>query len=363
VRLDRARVARDGPTYSGRVSRDPSDLLGGDRVTTTAPKAPAPATAITHVPRPRRSSALRRFLRRADGRLSPYAYIAPFFGLFIAFGLFPVLYTGYVSLTDRDLLSPGTAKFVGLANYRDLVVDDYFWNALKNTVVLMAMSSVPQLVLAVILAHVLNARLRGRTLFRMGVLLPNVTSIVAVTIIFGQIFGRDFGVINWGLGLVGIGPVNWQAGDWTSRSAIAVMVIWRWTGYNALIYLAAMQAIPKDHYEAAALDGAGTWRQLWHITLPALRPTIAFTALISVIGQMQLFTEPLLFDTSPGSVSGGSGRQFQTLTLFLYEQSFRLFHLGYGAAIAWVLFLITVIIAGLGYLLTRRGAWSGGDAG
>lgn len=303
---------------------------------------------------PRRSSFVRRVLRRADGSVSPYIYVAPFFLLFIGFGLFPILYTAAVSLTDRDLLSPGSEKFIGLANYRALVGDDYFWNAAKNTFILMAFCSVPQLVLAVILAHILAARLRLRTWFRMGVLLPNVTSIAAVTIIFSQIFSRDFGVVNWLLGLVGIEQINWQAGDWTSKIAIAAMVIWRWTGYNALIYLGAMQAIPKDHYEAAAMDGAGTWRQLWYVTLPALRPTIAFTALISLIGQMQLFTEPLLFDNSPGSVTGGSARQFQTLTLLMYEESFRLSNLGYGASIAWVLLLITFSLAALGYVITRR---------
>nr|WP_242424733.1 sugar ABC transporter permease [Frankia sp. EI5c] len=190
-------------------------------------------------------------------------------------------------------------------------------------------------------------------MFRMGVLLPNITSIVAVTIVFSQIFGRQFGLINWSLDTIGLDPVNWQAGEWTSKIAIAAMVIWRWTGYNALIYLGAMQAIPREHFEAAAMDGAGTWRQLWHITLPALRPTIVFTALISVIGQMQLFTEPLLFDNSPGSVSGGNSRQFQTLALLLYEESFRLHNFGYGSAIAWVMFLVTVALATVAYFVTR----------
>jgi cellobiose transport system permease protein len=311
---------------------------------------------------PNRTSAVRRLLWRADGRISPYLYIAPFFVLFIGFGLFPILYTGYVSLTNRDLLSPGTETFTGLANYRDLVGDDYFWNAVKNTLLLMVMCAVPQLTLALILAHILNARLRCRTLFRMGVLLPNVTSIVAVALVFAQIFSRDFGVVNWLLGLVGVEPTNWQSGDWTSRSAIAVMVVWRWTGYNALIYLGAMQAIPKELFEAAAIDRAGTWRQLWYITLPALRPTIAFTALVSLIGQVQLFTEPLLFDTSPGNVSGGSARQFQTLSLFMYEEGFRLGHLGYGAAVAWLMILLTFVLAGVGYAITRRATGAAGAA-
>ena len=331
-------------------------------MTTTAPGRPSSAAHVRSALRPKPVSLATRILRRADGSVAPYVYVAPFFLIFIAFGLFPILYTAYISVTDRDLLRPGAETFIGLANYRELFTDDYFWNAAKNTFVLMVMCSVPQLVLALILAHLLAARLRIPTFFRMGVLLPNVTSIVAVTLIFGQIFSRDFGVVNWVLSLFGVDRTNWQAGDWTSKSALAAMVVWRWTGYNALIYLAAIQAIPKELYEAAAMDGAGTWRQLWHVTLPALRPTIAFTALVSLIGQMQLFTEPLLFDASPGSVSGGSARQFQTLTLFMYEQGFRLLHMGYGAAVTWLLFLITFFLAGFGYVLTRRGVLARGSA-
>lgn len=304
---------------------------------------------------PRLLGIAKRALRWVDAAIAPYLYIAPFFLLFIGFGLFPILYTGYVSLTDRDLLRPGAETYIGLANFRELAGDDYFWNSVKNTFVLMVMCSIPQLVFALIVAHLLNSIGRLRTLLRMGVLLPNVTSIVAVALVFGQIYSRDFGVVNWFLGVIGVGAVHWQAGDWTSRLAIASMVVWRWTGYNALIYLGAMQAIPKEQFEAAALDRAGTWRQLWHITLPALRPTIAFTALISLIGQMQLFTEPLLFDASPGSVSGGSARQFQTMTLFMYEEGFRLGHLGYGAAVAWIVLLLTFALAALGYAMTRRG--------
>jgi len=312
--------------------------------------------ALQGHPVPEHLHPAKRLLQWVDGKLAPYLYIAPFFVLFVGFGLFPLLYTGYVSLTDRDLLSPGAETYTGLANYRELVGDDYFWNAVKNTFLLMMMCSIPQLVLALVLAHIIAGVVRLRTLFRMAVLLPNVTSIVAVTLIFGQIFSRDFGIVNWVLGLFGVDHITWQAGDWSSRLAVASMVVWRWTGYNALIYLGAMQAIPKEHFEAAAMDGAGTWRQLWHITLPALRPTIAFTALVSLIGQMQLFTEPLLFDASPGSVTGGSARQFQTMMLFMYEESFRLGHLGYGAAVAWVLVLMTFLLATIGFLLTRRSA-------
>lgn len=309
---------------------------------------------------PRPPGSAKRALRWVDAAIAPYLYVAPFFLLFIGFGLFPILYTGYVSLTDRDLLRPGSETYIGLRNFSELVRDEYFWNAVKNTFLLMVMCSIPQLVIALIVAHLLNSVRRLRTLFRMGALLPNVTSIVAVALVFGQIYSRDFGVVNWVLGVFGADPIHWQAGDWTSRAAIASMVVWRWTGYNALIYLGAMQAIPKEQYEAAALDRAGTWRQLWHITLPALRPTIAFTALISLIGQMQLFSEPLLFDASPGSVSGGSARQFQTMTLFMYEEGFRLGHLGYGAAVAWIVLVFTFVLAAVGYAMTRRGMRAAG---
>jgi cellobiose transport system permease protein len=325
-------------------------------VTTLAPTAQPGASP----PRRRPGAAARTAIRRVTGPVAPYGFVAPFFVIFVIFGLFPMLYTFWVSLHDRSMLSPDAGQMVGLRNYSRLLADPYFWHAVRNTFVLMAMCTIPQLVLALVLAHVLNARLRGRTLFRMGVLLPNITSIVAVTLVFGQLFSYHFGLFNSILQGLGLARVNWEAGTWTSKFAIASMVIWRWTGYNSLIYLAAMQAIPKEQFEAAAMDGAGTWRQLWHVTLPALRPTLAFTALVSVIGQIQLFTEPLLFETTPGSVTGGTSRQFQTLALLLYEEAFRLYHFGYASAIAWLMFLLTVLLAVAAYLVTRGGAAVGG---
>ncbi len=275
-------------------------------------------------------------LRRLDGTISPYLYIAPFFFLFLAFGLFPLVYTFYVSLTSWDLGSP-THAYVGLRNYGELLADPYFWNALRNTVVI-----------------VLNRRLKMRTLFRVGMLAPNVTSVAAVAIIFAQLFGRDFGLVNWLLHLVGLGPVDWQVGRLASQPAISLMVIWRWTGYNTLIYLAALQAVPRELYEAASIDGASSGQQLRHITIPMLRPTIIFTVIVSTIGGMQLFAEPLLFDSQPGSVTGGAGREFQTVALYLYEQGFRNLEFGYAAAIAWALFVVIVIAAAINYGITRR---------
>ena len=184
------------------------------------------------------------------------------------------------------------------------------------------LSTVPQLLLALALAHLINTKLRGRTFFRMSVLLPQVTSLVAVALIFTQLFSRDYGLFNYLLGGIGISPVDWEAGRFSSWVALSVMVTWRWTGYNALLYLAAMQAIPDDLYESAAIDGARRWRQFWHITVPMIRPTIIFTVIISTIGGLQLFTEPFLFQPVKNGAMGGSARQYQTIAMYLYEKSF-----------------------------------------
>ena len=298
---------------------------------------------------------MRMRLRRLDGKVSPYLYIAPFFLLFGVFGLFPLLYTGWVSLTDRNLLST-TTNFVGLDNYTALIHDSYFWNAVENTLGIFVISTVPQLFLALVLAHVLNTKLHGRTLFRMSVLLPQITSLVAVALIFTQLFSRDYGFINYVLGEVGIGKVDWEAGDYTSWIALSTMVIWRWTGYNALIYLAAMQAIPDELYEAAAIDGARPWRQFWHVTIPNLRPTIIFTVIISTIGGLQLFTEPYLFEPDHYGATGGSARQYQTVVMYLYEKSFgsSQFKLGYASAIGWALFMLIAVISLVNFLIVRR---------
>jgi len=291
---------------------------------------------------------------RLDVRASPYLYVAPFFVIFGLFGLFPLLYTAYVSLNKWNLLDPGGHQWVGLANYSKLLGDPYFWNALRNTISLWILSTVPQLVIALGLAQLLNYRMRGRMLFLVAILLPNVTSVVAVTLVFGQLFGRDFGTVNWVLGPFGFQGFDWRADMLASHVAIASIVTWRWAGCNTVILLAAMQTIPGELYEAAAIDGASRWQQFRHITIPMLRPAIIFVVIIATVGNMQLLAEPLLFDPIPGSAAGGSAHQFQTLGLYLYQQGFTNFRFGYAAAIAWTLFLIIMVSVFVSYLVTRR---------
>jgi len=310
------------------------------------PRMAAVATTPTPTtqPRGRRS----RLSRNRWG----YTYIAPFFLLFAAFSLYPFLYTAWVSLHDTNLSNIDGAHGVGLANYRKLLTDEFFWNAARNTLTIGVISTVPQLCMALGLAHLLNYKLRGRSFFRTAMLMPYATSIAAATLVFAQLFGRDYGLINAVLRAVGIHAVDWQNGTWSSQIAISVIVTWRWTGYNALIYLAGLQAIPNDLYEAATLDGASRWQQFRYVTIPALRPTIVFTVVVSTIGAVQLFGEPLLFGGN-GTTTGGTSHQYQTLGLLMYQQGWTNFHLGQAATTAWAMFVIVLVVV-VAYALVGR---------
>ncbi|MGL5861819.1 MAG: carbohydrate ABC transporter permease [Phycicoccus sp.] len=301
---------------------------------------------------PRRQPARRRIRATSwADRVAPYAYLTPFFVIFAVFGLIPTLFTFYVALFDWNPI--GDRTFVGLDNFATLFGDDRFWNALRNTISIWFISTVPQLLLALMLAQLLNnVRLRLATFFRMSMLVPYITSVVATTVAFSSIFSRDYGLINAALDVVGLGPIDFRSDTVASHVLVSAMVLWRWFGYNTLIYLAALQAIPKEMNEAAAVDGAGPVKRFLYVTVPSLRPVILFTVIVSTIGGLQIFTEPLLLST-PG-LTGGDGRQYQTLTLFMYEQGFGSFKFGYGSAVGVVLFLLIVAFSIVNYLLSRR---------
>ncbi|GAA2432992.1 sugar ABC transporter permease [Streptomyces macrosporus] len=328
--------------------------------TTGSPVSAPPAKQGGAGPRHRTAPPSREDRRRErrsrwyqrDVKWSPYAFVAPFFLFFGAFSLFPLLYTGWASLHKVSLTAPTEMEWAGLHNFTRLFEDEFFWNALRNTLSIGIISTVPQLLMALGLAHLLNYKLRGATFFRVAMLAPYATSVAAATLVFVVLFGRDYGMINWALGIVGLDPVDWHNDTLTSHVAISTIVIWRWTGYNTLIYLAAMQAVPKDLYESAALDGASRWQQFVHVTIPALRPTILFTIVVSTIGATQLFGEPLLFNPG-GGANGGADHQYQTLGLYLYEQGWVNLHLGRASAIAWMMFLILLLIALINWVVAR----------
>ena len=296
------------------------------------------ATDIAKTPAIRPRLSFRSRLYRLDEKVSPYLLISPFFLVFAVFGIFPLLYTAYVSLTNRNLLDP-TYEFVGLANYRELLGDDYFWNAVVNTLGIGVLSTVPQLVLALVLAHVLNTSLRVRTLFRMSVLLPQVTSLVAVALIFTDLFATDYGLVNYLLNQVGISSVDWEAGRLSSWTALSVMITWRWVGYNALIYLAAMQSIPDDLYEAATVDGASRWQQFWFITMPSLRPAHYIVIALSLIDSFKVFV--LIY----AMTYGGPGTTTQVMGTWMYANVFQYYQAGYGTAIAVAITVVAIAVS------------------
>ncbi len=314
---------------------------------------PERPTGPQRSPRSERTrSGFRHKLARFDVKASPYFYVAPFFILFGLTGLFPLGYTFVVSLNNWNLLT-GPGEWVGLANYAKELADPFFWNSLFNTFSIFLLSAIPQLVAAVAIAAILDQNIRSKTFWRMSVLIPYVVTPVAVTLIFSSAFDDKYGLINNILQSFHLQPILWKTDTFPSHVAIATMVNWRWTGYNALILLAAMQAVPRDLHESASLDGAGGFRRFFSITLPSIRPTMIFVIITATIGGLQIFTEPKLLNPS-SPVPGGLHRQYQTTVLYLWDMAFNRENFGRASAIAWMLFLIIVVFGILNFLISRR---------
>jgi len=289
-------------------------------------------------------------LSKWDVKLSPYLYISPFFIAFAITGLFPLLYTAYVSMHNWHLIG-GEGDFVGFDNFAFELTNDKFWVAVRNTLSIFVISAVPQIILAITIAAVLDTNIRAKTFWRMGVLLPFIVTPVAVAIIFSLLFANDTGAINGFLTSIGFDKVPWHSNVLASHFAIATMVNFRWTGYNALILLAAMQAVPRDYHEAAMIDGASAVRRFFSITIPSLRPTLIFVIITSTIGGLQIFDEPRMYDQYG---TGGSDYQWLTITMLIRNTGWDELNFGRAAAVAWLLFILIVLIAVINLLITRR---------
>ena len=317
----------------------------------------------------KRQDSWRNRLGNFEWKASPYLYIAPFFLLFLVVGLFPLLYTVVIATRQYNTLTGDsgwavcgatcddtTASWFG--NFAWVLHQPTFYVALRNSFSIFLLSSVPQIIIALALAWILDANLKAKTFWRMGVLLPYVVAPSAAGIIFSQIFSDKMGAINVILQEIGLPAIMWHGSTIWSHLAIATIVNWRWIGYNTLIILAAMQAIPRDVLEAAVVDGAGKWRTFRSVTLPMLRPTLVFVIITSTIGGLQIFDEPQLFHNA-ASAGGGPNNQYLTVSLYLYKLGFVNVtpgqpNLGRAAAVAWLLFLIIVAIALLNFYLTQR---------
>ncbi|ATP40416.1 cytochrome C biogenesis protein [Solibacillus sp. R5-41] len=278
-----------------------------------------------------------------------YLFISPFFILFFIFGVYPLLFSLYLSLSSWDGI--GEIKFIGLRNFELLMTDPVFWKSISNTIIIWFMSTIPMIIFALTIAFLLNSTfVKFNNLFKTLYFLPNVTAIVAVALVFGVIFSPNYGLVNYLLSLLDLNAVDWHGNSIGVKIAIASMVIWRWTGYNAIIFLAGLQNINTELYEAAKIDGASTFDIFTKITIPLLKPVLLFVVITSTIGGMQIFTEPQILVSS----NGGPGQGGMTIVLYLYQQAFTKNLYGYGSAVAVSLLVIIMLFSLINWTLVQR---------
>lgn len=280
--------------------------------------------------------------------LTGYIYISPFFILYSIFGLFPILFSFYLGFQKWNGL--GEMEFVGFQNFKWILTDSLFWTSLSNTLIIWVIGTLPQLIIGIVLAYALNSALvKMKTLFRVSIFMPYVTSTVAVAIVFGIMFNnQEFGLFNSILGLFGVDPISWGTNYWGVKIAISTMVFWRWIGYNTIIYLAGLQGIPNELYEAAEMDGATTWQKIRFITIPMLRPILILTVFTSTIGALQLFTEPLIY------LGSGARQEGITVVLYLYREAFSNLAFGPASATAIILFFIILIMSSINVFIANQ---------
>ncbi|WP_416971215.1 carbohydrate ABC transporter permease [Streptomyces sp. 4F14] len=284
-----------------------------------------------------------------------YAAISPFYLLFLGFGLIPVGFSLYVSFHRWDGL--GSMEWAGFAQYRYLLSDTDFWNSIGNTIIIWALATFPMIFLAMVTAVMLNSAVRFKNVYRFAYFLPNVTSVVAVAIIFGSVFSTNFGLMNALLQAVGLDQVAWLNTPWGIKVAIATLMTWQWTGYNAIIFLAGLQTIPSELYEAAKVDGANPFQTFFRITLPMMRPVLLFVLVVSTVTGLQSFSEPqvlLQSSANDSTYAGGPGHSGQTMVLYFFQQTFDNNDFGYGAAVAWGIFLVVIIFSIVNWRLVQR---------
>lgn len=292
---------------------------------------------------------------RGRGAAKLYAAVSPYFILFAIFSAIPIVFTMMLAFTNWRGL--GDMQFIGFENFGYLVQDPLFYKAFVNTLILWAMSTIPCLTIATLVALGLNSTVRFSHTYRVAYLVPNVTSMVAMGILFSSIFSSNFGVANALLSVIGLEPVRWLQTEWGIKVAIAALSCWSFVGYNALLIFAGLQSIDKSVYESAQLDGAGPVRMFFSITLPLLRPVVLFITIMSTIGSLQSFTESQVITSSQSSgaaSAGGVNNSGMTMVLYFYSVAFQENRYGYGAAIAWGVLVVVVVFTIINWFATRE---------
>ena len=265
-------------------------------------------------------------------------FVAPAILVLVVFFFAPVIAGFALSLTDFDLYTLGDAhnlRFVALRNYADLLASGVFWTALVNTLYFALVGGPLTVVVSLAAALLVNAKLtRWKSLFRTVYFAPVVTTLVAVAIVFKYLYHPRVGILNRALGAIGIPSIDWLGDPKLAMLAIILLSVWKQFGYTMIIFIAGLQNIPDELYEAARIDGAGAWRQFRHVTLPMLGPTFLFVGVVTAIGQLQIFAEPYVM------TGGGPLNRTLTMVMLMYQQGFKFWRMGYAAAVAFVLFLI-----------------------
>jgi len=275
---------------------------------------------------------------RSHSRATAWTLLSPWALAFALFGLYPFLFSLGASFTDYSPIRPGATKIVGFENYAAALRDPAFWSALGNTLIFVVGTIPFTTALALALALAVQPRFRGRTLFRVGFFLPSVVSVVVLSLVFKGLYAPS-GTLNAMLSGLGLPTPAWLLDPATALPAIMAMDVWSASGYYMIIFLAGLEAIPRDLYEAARIEGASGWTCLVRITLPLLRPTMLFVLVVNTVRSLQIFAEVFVM------TRGGPLGRTTTVVYYLYEQAFSRFHLGYASAVAYLLFLLSLMLA------------------
>ena len=305
--------------------------------------------------------------------VAPWLFISPFLLLFLTFTLFPLLFSIFLSFHEwNPVAGLGNMEYVGLYNYSLALDDPWLWKALYNTVWLAIVTGVPQHVIAIPVAYLLVSAIRSslRHLYTATMFIPFITSTVAIALIFYSIYSSNTGILNqWLLALSGVPvigalfswvpeamPIRWLGDSSLIKPAVAFVVIWKYTGFNIVIYSAGFLTVPKDLYDAAKVDGCTAWQQFWHVALPMIRPFVFFALTLTIIGNLQLFEEPFILTAGN---SGGVAQSGLTASYYLYLVGWEWLEMGAAAAISWILFMFIAVATGVHFYFNGRKGMEG----
>ncbi len=276
------------------------------------------------------------------GERAGWLFVSPALAIIGLFFFLPAVSAFFLSLTDFDIYSLASLRnlrFVGLGNYRALLANPLFWQAVGNTLYFVIVGAPLSIAASLGAALLLDSRLaRFKGFFRTALFAPVVTTIVAMAVIWRYLLHTRYGLINAGLGAIGLGPIDWLGDPHWAMPAIILFAVWKNFGYNMIIFVAGLQTIPEDLYEAARIDGASAFARFWHVTLPGLAPVVLLVSLLTIAGYLQLFAEPYVM------TQGGPAQSTVSVLYFMYEQGFKWWSLGMASAVAFLLFVLMLAV-------------------